>query len=85
VLGVVDAGTDVPIIAPEHFMDHAVSENVYAGIAMLRRGFYYSGDPLPVGPEGKVGMGLGAAASTGTISLLAPTLDITRTGREAAK
>jgi alkyl sulfatase BDS1-like metallo-beta-lactamase superfamily hydrolase len=82
VLGVVDAGTDVPIIAPEHFMDHAVSENVYAGIAMLRRGFYYSGVPLPVGPEGKVGLGLGAAASTGTISLLAPTLDITRTGQE---
>jgi alkyl sulfatase BDS1-like metallo-beta-lactamase superfamily hydrolase len=82
VLGVADAGTDVPIIAPEHFMEHSVSENVYAGIAMLRRGFYYSGDPLPVGPEGKVGMGLGAAASTGTIGLLAPTLDITRTGQE---
>ena len=31
VLGVVDADTDVPIIAPEHFMEHAVSENVYAG------------------------------------------------------
>jgi alkyl sulfatase BDS1-like metallo-beta-lactamase superfamily hydrolase len=82
VLGVVDAGTDVPIIAPEQFMEHSVSENVYAGIAMLRRGFYYSGDPLPVGSEGKVGMGLGAAASTGTIGLLAPTLDITRTGQE---
>jgi len=82
VLGVVDAGTDVPIIAPEHFMEHAVSENVYAGTAMLRRGVYYSGGPLPVGPEGKVGMGLGAAASTGAISLIAPTLDITHTGQE---
>jgi alkyl sulfatase BDS1-like metallo-beta-lactamase superfamily hydrolase len=82
VLGVVDAGTDVPVIAPEHFMEHAVSENVYAGAAMLRRGFYYSGIPLPVGAEGKVGMGLGAAASTGTIGLIAPTLDITRTGQE---
>jgi alkyl sulfatase BDS1-like metallo-beta-lactamase superfamily hydrolase len=81
VLGVVDAGTSVPIVAPEHFMEHAVSENVYAGAAMLRRGFYYSGGPLPVGPQGKVGMGLGAAASTGTIGLLAPTLDITRTGQ----
>jgi len=82
VLGVVDAGTDVPIIAPEHFMEHSVSENVYAGVAMLRRGFYYSGIPLPVGAEGKVGMGLGAAASAGTIGLIAPTLDITRTGQE---
>src|ERR1019366_7010200 len=33
VLGVVDAGTDVPIVAPEHFLEHAVSENVYAGTA----------------------------------------------------
>ena len=37
VLGVVDAGTKVPILAPEHFLEHAVSENVYAGTAMLRR------------------------------------------------
>jgi alkyl sulfatase BDS1-like metallo-beta-lactamase superfamily hydrolase len=82
VLGVVDAGTSVPIIAPEHFMEHSVSENVYAGAAMLRRGVYYSGSSLPVGPEGRVGMGLGAAASTGTIGLIAPTLDITHTGQE---
>ena len=26
----------VPILAPEHFLEHAVSENVYAGTAMLR-------------------------------------------------
>jgi alkyl sulfatase BDS1-like metallo-beta-lactamase superfamily hydrolase len=31
VLGVVAADTTVPVIAPEHFMEHAVSENVYAG------------------------------------------------------
>ena len=82
VLGVVDADTGVPIIAPEHFMEHAVSENVYAGTAMLRRGFYYSGGSLPVGGGGKVGMGLGAAASTGAVGLIAPTLDITHTGQE---
>jgi alkyl sulfatase BDS1-like metallo-beta-lactamase superfamily hydrolase len=82
VLGVAGPETGVPVIAPEHFMEHAVSENVYAGTAMLRRGFYYSGDPLPVGPEGKVGMGLGPAASTGAIGLIAPTLDIAHTGQE---
>jgi len=82
VLGVVDPGTTVPIIAPEHFMRHAVSENVYAGAAMLRRGMYYSGDALPTSPTGRVGMGLGAKASTGTVGLLAPTLDITGTGQE---
>ena len=53
VLGVVDADTDVPIIAPEHFLEHAVSENVYAGTAMLRRGIYYAGDrPAIQAPTG---------------------------------
>ena len=82
VMGVVDADTDVPIIAPAHFMDHAVSENVYAGGAMLRRGMYYTGTGLPVSATGVVGVGLGAAASTGSVGLLAPTLDITHTGQE---
>ena len=82
VLGVVDADTGVPVIAPEHFMEHAVSENVYAGAAMLRRGTYYSGEGVPLGAEGNLTMGLGAKASSGTVGLIAPTLDITRTGQE---
>ena len=81
VLGVVDPDTTVPIIAPAHFMEHAVSENVYAGTAMLRRGSYYSGSRLPASPTGRVGMGLGQAGSTGTVGLLAPTLEITGTGQ----
>ncbi|MTE15959.1 alkyl/aryl-sulfatase [Nocardia aurantiaca] len=82
VLGVVDENTTVPIIAPEHFMEHAVSENVYAGAAMLRRGGYYSGATLPRNPRGVVGMGLGPVASAGEFGLLAPTLDIIATGQE---
>jgi alkyl sulfatase BDS1-like metallo-beta-lactamase superfamily hydrolase len=82
VLGVVDAGTTVPILAPEHFLEHAVSENVYAGNAMLRRGMYYSGAGLPVSPTGRVGMGLGPAGSEGIVGLLAPTVEITATGQE---
>ena len=81
-LGVVDADTEVPILAPEHFLEHAVSENVYAGTAMLRRGYYYGGVALPKGAKGTLGMGLGPAASTGTVGLIAPTIDITRTGQE---
>ncbi|NUO41897.1 MAG: MBL fold metallo-hydrolase, partial [Streptomyces sp.] len=38
VMGVIGPDDDVPIVAPEHFMEHAVSENVYAGTAMVRRG-----------------------------------------------
>ena len=82
VLGVVDADTDVPIVAPVHFMEHAVSENVYAGSAMLRRGMYYSGDALSRDAQGVLSMGLGPGTSTGTVGLIAPTLDITRTGQE---
>lgn len=66
VLGVVDADTDVPILAPEHFLEHAVSENVYAGVAMLRRSYYYAAIHLAKGPTGTVGIGLGAGGSTGT-------------------
>ena len=82
VLGVVAADTDVPIIAPEHFLEHAVSENVYAGVAMLRRSYYYAAIHLPHSATGTLGVGLGAGGSTGTPGLLAPTLEITRTGQE---
>ncbi len=82
VLGVVDAQTDVPIIAPEHFLEHAVSENVYAGTAMLRRSYYYAGVHLPQSAAGTLGVGLGAGGSTGSTGLIAPTLEITHTGQE---
>jgi alkyl sulfatase BDS1-like metallo-beta-lactamase superfamily hydrolase len=82
VLGVVDADTTVPIIAPEHFMEHAVSENVYAGTAMFRRGMYYGGWALPYGADGTIGMGLGPKGSSGTVGVITPTVDITRTGQE---
>lgn len=82
VLGVVGAGTNVPIIAPEHFLEHAVSENVYAGVAMIRRGYYYGGLQMPRGAVGTVGMGLGPGTSQGTTGLIAPTIYITRTGQE---
>jgi alkyl sulfatase BDS1-like metallo-beta-lactamase superfamily hydrolase len=82
VLGVVDADTEVPILAPEHFLEHAVSENVYAGTAMLRRSMYYAGIGLDKSATGTLGIGLGAGGSTGTPGLIAPTVDITHTGQE---
>ncbi|WEO78951.1 alkyl sulfatase dimerization domain-containing protein [Cryobacterium sp. SO2] len=82
VLGVVEPDTAVPVVAPEHFLDNAVSENVYAGTAMFRRGYYYDGHPLARSSTGRVGIGLGPGASTGSIGLVPPTLHITRTGQE---
>ena len=72
----------VPVIAPEHFMEHAISENVYAGTAMARRAGYMYGAALPKGPDGQIGAGLGQTTSTGQPTLIAPTIDVTHTGQE---
>lgn len=71
------------IIAPSHFMDHAVSENIIAGPTMRVRAHYQYGSLLPAGPQGCVGGGLAQAWSSGTVGLIPPTLDITETGQEA--
>ena len=75
----VDAGR-ITVIAPEGFVHHAVSENVYAGTAMGRRAGYMYGAVLDCGPQGQVGSGLGQTTSTGQVGLIPPTLDITATG-----
>ena len=83
VLGLPDGSTgDVPILAPHGFMESAVSENVYAGIAMSRRALYMYGSSLEKGPAAQIGCGLGMVTSTGTVGLVPPTLDVTHTGQE---
>ena len=78
-LEAVKAG-EVSIIAPEHFIAEAASENVIAGIAMSRRANYQFGSSLTPGPQGQMGSGIGAAISVGGITLIAPTDTITKTG-----
>ncbi|HEU0182938.1 MAG TPA: alkyl sulfatase dimerization domain-containing protein [Agromyces mariniharenae] len=75
----VDAG-EVRIVAPEGFVEHAVAENVYAGVAMGRRAGYMYGARLDRGPRGQVGAGLGQTTSTGEPGMIVPTLDIRETG-----
>ncbi|WP_042402320.1 alkyl/aryl-sulfatase [Streptacidiphilus carbonis] len=75
-----DVAGGIPVIAPEGFLEHAVRENVYAGTAMARRAAYMYGAALPTGPQGQIGTGLGQTTSTGTVSLIPPTLTVTRTG-----
>jgi alkyl sulfatase BDS1-like metallo-beta-lactamase superfamily hydrolase len=77
----VDAGR-VQIIAPEGFVEHAISENVYAGTAMGRRAGYMYGAALSRGPRGGVGAGLGQTTSSGTVTLIEPTVTISTTGQE---
>lgn len=68
------------IIAPEHFMEEAASENVMAGGAMQRRAAFQFGAGLVPGNNGQMGSGIGAAVSRGTITLLEPTDIIVATG-----
>jgi len=77
-----EGGAGVPILAPEGFLEHAVSENVYAGVAMTRRAAYMYGANLDRSPTGQVSTGLGIATSAGSVGLIAPTRDVTRTGQE---
>jgi alkyl sulfatase BDS1-like metallo-beta-lactamase superfamily hydrolase len=80
VRGVVDEADvrsgKVKIIAPVGFMDHAVSENVYAGNAMSRRLFYQYGVLLPRSPFGHVDQSIGKNTAAGNLGLIPPTVII---------
>jgi alkyl sulfatase BDS1-like metallo-beta-lactamase superfamily hydrolase len=67
----------VPIIVPHGFLEHAVSENVYAGNAMNRRLFFQYGVLTPASPYGHVDQSIGKNVAAGTASLIAPTMEIT--------
>jgi alkyl sulfatase BDS1-like metallo-beta-lactamase superfamily hydrolase len=72
----------VRIIAPEGFLEHAISENVIAGNVMSRRAIYMYGALLPRNALGSVSSGLGQSNSMGTTTLIVPTDTITKTGQE---
>ncbi|WP_426435244.1 alkyl/aryl-sulfatase [Bradyrhizobium genosp. P] len=81
--GVIDdemLAAGVPIIAPDLFMEHAVSENIIAGPAMLRRAQYQFGPFLAKGVRGQVDCGLGKTMAAGAVALLRPTDLIISTG-----
>jgi alkyl sulfatase BDS1-like metallo-beta-lactamase superfamily hydrolase len=75
------AAGEVKIVAPAGFLEAAVAENVLAGNAMSRRATYMYGNLLPPDPKGQVGAGLGMTTSVGTVTLIAPTDEITETGQ----
>lgn len=64
------------VLAPAGFLKHAISENVYAGIAMARRAQFQYGTVLNKGEKGALSVGIGMGQSTGTVALIAPTYEI---------
>ena len=64
------------VLAPAGFLKHAISENVYAGIAMARRAQFQYGTVLDKGEKGALSVGIGMGQSTGTVVLIAPTYEI---------
>ncbi|MGO4175810.1 alkyl/aryl-sulfatase [Bosea sp. TAF32] len=70
------------VYAPDGFLEAAVAENVMAGNAMSRRASYMYGNLLPPDPKGQIGAGLGTTTSAGTVTLIAPTNTITKTGQK---
>jgi alkyl sulfatase BDS1-like metallo-beta-lactamase superfamily hydrolase len=77
-----EARRTIPIVAPRGFLEEATSENVLAGIAMVRRAAYMYGSSLPRGPRGHVDTGLGKGPPRGTVGIPVPTQLVNHTGQE---
>ncbi|MFS2126370.1 alkyl/aryl-sulfatase [Pseudomonas sp. Pseusp97] len=78
VRGVVDEADvksgKVKIYAPSGFMEHAISENILAGNAMMRRAQFQFGSLLPRGAQGQLEAGMGKTLPVGgTLTLIEPT------------
>jgi alkyl sulfatase BDS1-like metallo-beta-lactamase superfamily hydrolase len=82
VRGVVDEADvtsgKVMIIAPEHFLEAAISENVFAGNAMSRRLQWQYSMLLPRDPHGHVDQAIGKNIAIGNVGLIAPNRIITK-------
>jgi alkyl sulfatase BDS1-like metallo-beta-lactamase superfamily hydrolase len=72
----------VQIIAPEGFLDYAISENILAGNAMSRRAQYQFGIYLPRNDKGLVDSGGSKALPVGSMALIGPNKEIKTTGEK---
>ncbi len=73
---------NVPVIAPDLFVDESTSENIIAGVTMGRRALYMFGFQLPRGERGHVGSGLGKGPAKATFGILQPSETIRKTTTE---
>lgn len=76
------ASGKIPVITPVGFTEHSAKENVYAGKGMGRRSNYQYGILLTPGVTGKLAQGIGMGQSTGTVSFMTPSYEITQSGEK---
>ncbi len=76
------AAQKIMVVAPVRFLEEAASENVLAGVTMLRRAQFMYGSNLPRGVRGHVDTGLGKAPAYGTVGLAVPTHLVSETPTE---
>jgi len=62
----------IPVIAPDGFLEEAISENVFVGNAIGRRSAYQFGSNLERSVSGLVDTGLGKAMAWGSMGILPP-------------
>lgn len=82
VLGVMAAAdtTNIPVYAPEGFLEHAFNENIMAGTAMGRRASYMYGNTISEhNKSGQIGSGLGKTTAGGHNGIVRPTVYINAT------
>lgn len=71
---------EIPVYAPDGFLEHAMSENIIAGTAMGRRASYMYGNTMKNhDAESQVGSGLGKTTSTGQNGVAVPNISINAT------
>lgn len=76
------ASGKIPVITPVGFTEHSAKENVYAGKGMGRSSNYQYGILLTPGVTGKLAQGIGMGQSTGTVSFMTPSYEITQSGEK---
>jgi len=69
----------IPIIAPQGFVEASTQENVMAGIAMRRRTDFAYGQLLAKDERGHVGLGLGKQNALGSLGIIPPTITVDHT------
>ncbi|MEM9852110.1 MAG: MBL fold metallo-hydrolase, partial [Pseudomonadota bacterium] len=73
-------GGEVPIYAPEGFMDYAAAEGVLGGNHTSRRAVDQFGIALPFGAEGVVDAGIGITVARGNRTFVEPSHYVAETG-----